>query len=71
VVLTDMMMPVMDGPTMIEVLVRMDPKVRIVATSGLHTHAQTARAHGNVLHFIPKPYTAESMLTSLRRALDS
>lgn len=70
-VLTDMMMPVMDGPSMIEVLVRMDPKVRIVATSGLHTHAHSARAHGNVLHFLPKPYTAESMLTSLRRALDS
>src|SRR6185503_11312484 len=35
VVLTDMVMPFMDGPATIRALLRMNPKVRIIAASGL------------------------------------
>ena len=35
VVITDIMMPVMDGPALILALRRIDPKVRIIAASGL------------------------------------
>ena len=69
-VLTDMMMPVMDGPATIQVLRRMNPRLRIVAASGLSANNHAARMAGlRVEHFLPKPYTAEKMLQTLRRAL--
>jgi CheY-like chemotaxis protein len=67
VVLTDMMMPVMDGPATIRVLRKMNPAVRIVAASGLD-----ANAHGvglGITHFLPKPYAADRLLTTLRLIL--
>ncbi len=67
-VLTDLMMPVMDGTSMIEVLVRMAPSARIVAVSGLQDNA--LRLPAAVRHFLPKPFTAGTLLDTLRRALD-
>jgi PAS domain S-box-containing protein len=67
VVLTDMMMPVMDGPATIRVLRKMNPLVRIIAASG-----RDANAHGvglGITHFLPKPYAADRLLTTLRDAL--
>ena len=37
VVLTDMIMPFMDGPATIRALQRMNPNIRIIAVSGLGT----------------------------------
>lgn len=69
-VLTDMMMPVMDGPTTIPVLLRINPQVRIIAASGLNVNGMVAKAvNAGVKHFIPKPYTAETLLTKLRQVL--
>jgi PAS domain S-box-containing protein len=70
VVLTDMMMPVMDGAAAIQVLLRIAPGARIIASSGLHVEAMKARAErAGVRHFIPKPYTAETLLQALHEAL--
>ena len=67
VVLTDMMMPVMDGPTMILVLTRLNPQVRIIAASGLYVDSMRAKASAaGVRHFLPKPYAADAMLRALR-----
>jgi CheY-like chemotaxis protein len=66
-VLTDMMMPEMDGPAAIPVLQRIDPDVRIIAASGLS--AGSAAAKLGVDHFLPKPYTAEMLLNALRDVL--
>jgi PAS domain S-box-containing protein len=72
VVLTDMMMPVMDGPATIQVLMRMNPQVRIIAASGLNVKDMVARAtSAGVKHFIPKPYTAETLLRMLHTVLNS
>ena len=70
VVLTDMMMPVMDGPATIRVLVSLNPDVKIIAVSGLISNAQHTQGVNGVKHFLPKPYTAELLLTSLRQLLD-
>ena len=70
VVLTDMMMPVMDGSTTIQVLLAMNPDVRIIAASGLNSSGMVAKA-ARVRHFLPKPYTAYTLLTTLRQALES
>ena len=70
VVLTDMMMPVMDGPATIQALVRLNPQVRIIAASGLATDARSAGPAGaRVMLFLPKPYTAETLLQAIRTAL--
>lgn len=70
VVLTDMMMPVMDGSALIVALRRIDPDVRIIAASGLSANSNVARvASAGVKHFLAKPYTAEALLTLLRRVL--
>lgn len=69
-VLTDMMMPNMDGPTLIPVLMRINPKVKIIAASGLNANGMVAKAtSAGVKHFIPKPYTAEGLLMTLQDVL--
>ncbi|MGH9456379.1 MAG: hybrid sensor histidine kinase/response regulator, partial [Thermoanaerobaculia bacterium] len=72
VVITDMMMPIMDGPALIVALRRMDPTVKVIASSGLDDEPRTARAaQAGVAHFLQKPYTAETLLQMIRRAIDS
>jgi PAS domain S-box-containing protein len=69
VVLTDMMMPVMDGPTMISVLRKINRAVKIVGSSGLHANGHVADGIG-VKHFLPKPYSPETLLKVIRSILD-
>jgi PAS domain S-box-containing protein len=63
VVITDMAMPVMDGPATILALRAMNPAVKIIVSSG---HAST----GGMRHFIPKPYTAELLLTTIAEVIN-
>ncbi|HEX5083504.1 MAG TPA: ATP-binding protein, partial [Blastocatellia bacterium] len=70
VVITDMMMPYMDGPATIRALRRLDPKVKIIATSGLKAEDKMAdAAQLGVKTFLPKPYTAEKLLKIVAAAL--
>jgi PAS domain S-box-containing protein len=72
VVLADMMMPVMDGPATIAVLRKANPAVRIVGTSGLTTGGNALGiGDTRIDHFLPKPYTAEALLTILRDVLQT
>src|SRR5207249_7463484 len=63
VVLTDLIMPVMNGAATIRALKRMNPKVKVIAASGIgdHPNLDSVRALG-VKHFLSKPYTAETLL---------
>ena len=70
VVLTDMMMPVMDGSALARALRRLDPAVRIVAASGFDASGKaTAAAHLGVKHFLAKPYSASVLLKTIRAAI--
>jgi len=71
-VITDMMMPYMDGAATIRAIRRVDPEARIIATSGLMAgeYAQEARGLG-VQAFLAKPYTAETLLQTLRDVLET
>ncbi|MET0263324.1 MAG: PAS domain-containing protein [Rariglobus sp.] len=70
VVLTDMVMPIMDGPATINALMRINPSVLIIAASGLNANARVAKSVGvGVRHFLPKPYTAETLLITLHEIL--
>jgi PAS domain S-box-containing protein len=70
VVLTDMMMPIMDGPALIIALKAINPHVRIIGTSGLTSRSGVDKALGEAVeHFLPKPYTAHTLLNLLRKVL--
>lgn len=70
IVITDMMMPVMDGFATIHALRRINPEVRIIAVSGLTANRSMSRAvEAGVQDFLPKPYTAEVLLKTLGQAL--
>jgi PAS domain S-box-containing protein len=70
-VLTDMMMPEMDGVALIRALKRIDPGVRIVAASGLRTDGHVGKAaDSGVEDFLPKPYSGDTMLRLIREVLD-
>jgi DNA-binding NtrC family response regulator len=70
VVLTDMVMPFMDGPATIRALQRMNPQVRIIAASGLGAGQRAGEgALEGVSMFLNKPYTAEKLLKTLAQVL--
>ena len=69
-VLTDMVMPFMDGPATIRALLRMNPGVRIIAASGLGAGQRGGEgALEGVSVFLNKPYTAEKLLKTLAQVL--
>ncbi len=69
VVLTDMMMPVMDGPTMIRSLRERQPAVRIIGTSGLSSHEYDESSQSGLRYFVRKPCTADTLLRTLHSIL--
>ena len=70
VVLTDMVMPFMDGPATIRALQRMNPGVKIIAASGLGTGQRAGEGTlEGVSVFLNKPYTAEKLLKTLAAVL--
>jgi PAS domain S-box-containing protein len=71
VVITDMMMPIMDGVATIHALTCMNPSVRIIAASGLELAENITKATGAGVHdFLQKPFTAETMIRRVREVID-
>jgi CheY-like chemotaxis protein len=70
VVLMDMMMPVMDGVTAIRMLQKLNPDLKVIATSGLASNNQLTETLGPAVKaFLPKPYTPNELLASLQTVL--
>jgi PAS domain S-box-containing protein len=71
-VLTDMMMPDMDGLTTIRTLQKMNPQIEIIAVSGLASNHQVAETSGgSVKTFLSKPYTANELLKTLHEVINA
>ncbi len=71
VVLTDMMMPIMDGSATIQALISINPSVKIIAASGVTSGRNSAKLPRiGVQDFLAKPYTSETLLTRIREVLD-
>ncbi len=69
-VITDMMMPGLDGAATMAGLRHINPKVRLIAASGLAEDARVARAlEAGASLVLPKPYTAEVLLRTLHELL--
>jgi PAS domain S-box-containing protein len=66
-VLTDIMMPGMDGVAMVQAMRKMNPAIKVVAASGL---ASNDPSIPGVKHVLPKPYRAKALLTVMRTILD-
>jgi PAS domain S-box-containing protein len=71
VVLTDMAMPIMDGAATIRALTKINPAIKIIAASGLNANEDMTKASGaGIRHFLTKPYTAGTLLKTLRTILE-
>jgi CheY-like chemotaxis protein len=69
-VLMDVVMPSMGGLTAIRTLQKINPQVKIIATSGLVSNSKLARATGiSVKAFLLKPYTVQELFQSLQKVI--
>lgn len=69
-VLTDIMMPYMDGTALIRSLKQMKPDLRFIASTGQDEQATVSELRGlQVMHFLTKPYSTEKLLGTLRETL--
>ena len=72
IVLTDMLMPFMDGPATIRALHKMNAEVKVIAASGLTAGHKAGEASlEGVRILLSKPYSAESLLKALAEVLGS
>ena len=70
VVVTDMMMPVMDGAVLVQELRRIQPQVKVVCVSGLGSRARSSEvAQLNPHAFLTKPYSTDKLLAALHEVI--
>jgi len=69
---SDVVMPQMDGPALAARLRQQRPQLRVLFVSGYPAHAIAARgAFAAGADFLQKPYTPDSLATQVRRLLDA
>lgn len=70
VVITDMMMPTMDGLAVIKALKQINPEVSIIVASGVYAGPKFEEAAKlGVKQFLQKPFNSASLLETVARAL--
>jgi CheY-like chemotaxis protein len=70
IVITDLLMPVLDGPSFIRELRRINPSVPVIVTSGnMEGVSFPPEEKARVQAFLTKPYTADELLICLNHAL--
>jgi CheY-like chemotaxis protein len=69
-VISDLMMPRMDGGALIAELQRINPQVKVIAVSGLGSQARLGNLQSLAVQaFLTKPYTAGTLLKTIHAAL--
>ena len=70
IVLTDIMMPGMDGVDLVRALKKINPQVKIIATTGQATDVRQAELRALDVHVIlHKPYDARTLLAALHNEI--
>ena len=72
VVITDLAMAQMDGITLVRALRKVNPKVRVIVSSGhMQKEAQVVLSGLGVTTFLDKPYSADKLLRALRTVIEA
>lgn len=69
IALVDMMMPLMDGPTTIQNLHKIDPQIKTIAVSGFVPSDKLREASG-IKGFVTKPYSIQELVQALQTVLE-
>jgi two-component system, cell cycle sensor histidine kinase and response regulator CckA len=71
-VITDIMMPGMDGVALVNALREIKPDVKVIAVSGYLNEAKLEELSSNNLNvFLKKPFSTEKLLSSVRSTLEA
>ncbi len=68
-VVTDVIMPEMDGPTMAQEILKTHPDMPIIFVSG-YTEDRFKEEIGDNAHFLPKPFTLQQLAAKVKEVLD-
>ncbi len=68
--ITDVMMPDMDGPTLAQRMRQTSPDLRIIFISG-YTEEKLKDHMGKGISFLPKPFTLKQLATKVKEALEA
>ncbi|MCI5060275.1 MAG: response regulator [Alphaproteobacteria bacterium] len=67
--ITDVMMPDMDGPTLAKHMRENNPKLKIIFISG-YTEEKLKDHMGDNIYFLPKPFTLKKLASKVKEALE-
>jgi len=71
-VITDMSMPFLDGPSTIRALQKLNPAIKILAVSGLMAKEKVVEVSGSPnVAFLHKPYTTSKLLAAIQKLLST
>lgn len=72
IVVSDVVMPEMDGPTLLGELRKVRPDLKIIFVSGYAEEAfEKHLAEGETFAFLPKPFSLKQLATKVKEVLDS
>lgn len=70
VLITDMMMPQMDGPTLIQHVRTQRPEMRVICISGYAEDSLRTRLAGDTsVHFLPKPFSLNQLAGKVKEVM--
>jgi two-component system cell cycle sensor histidine kinase/response regulator CckA len=69
-VLTDVTMPVLSGPAMVEKILKLQPAAKVMFMTGTSDRILSSCLAGKYFHVLAKPFTAERLASSIERCLE-
>ena len=69
IIVTDVIMPEMDGPTMAKEVMKIYPDMPIIFVSG-YTEDRFKEEIGDNAHFLPKPFTLQQLASRVKEVLN-
>jgi DNA-binding NtrC family response regulator len=66
---TDIVMPEMNGPNLAQLLLQDNPKMHVLYVSG-YTHGMTGMGSGSRARLLPKPFPPTTLVKTVRECMD-